>query len=242
MSAVAHIRIAIWNIQRKRPNSEAGRSIRAIIERADPDLVVLTEAFSGSLGWNEIVSGPHYAARMESERKVVVYSRRAWSEVDMGQGRNGPDGRYVSAMTYAAGTKIRCIGVCVPWSGAATAEGPLPKWQAHREFLAELKQTVLDLDFNMPVIVAGDFNQHVPRVRAPRDVYGMLDSAFSDQFTCFTAGPQGLSDLRVIDHLFASKHFKAPVVQLLANTGADGRALSDHAGLLVSLDVNENCS
>lgn len=88
-------------------------------------------------------------------------------------------------------------------------------------------------------LLLGDFNQTLPRTRAPRAVHEKLMATLGPRLTVATAGPVAGQDHLSIDHLAHGAALRAVGVELIPNRfGADGR-ISDHAGLVITLAAAE---
>lgn len=72
------MRIATWNLQRKRPTSPNGKTAVDHLRSVSPDIAVLTEAWVDHLGsdFEHTDAGPSGIPHLrEEERKVVIASR-----------------------------------------------------------------------------------------------------------------------------------------------------------------------
>jgi hypothetical protein len=99
-------------------------------------------------------------------RKVVLWSRRRWSDFDA-VGRPGvPPGRFACGTTQTPAGTLRIAGVCIPWRGAHVSTGRRDRapWADHLAYLDGLADIARDL--HGPHIVLGDFNQRTPRAPA----------------------------------------------------------------------------
>ena len=82
-----------------------------------------------------------------------------------------------------------------------------------------------------PLVVAGDYNQRIPRRRAPHNVFKVLSETFSSlQFAS-----DSVDDDPLIDHISHSWSLEAHDFKIIPSTH-DGRRLTDHRGLFVDLD------
>jgi endonuclease/exonuclease/phosphatase family metal-dependent hydrolase len=231
------IRVVVWNVAWRKGHSKSGRMIRSLIEQEDLDLVFLTEGYPGALNIHEAKSDPDYGYAISNRRKVLLYSRTPWRDVVALEDSVSPSGRLVSGVARISGADISCFGVCVPWKMAHVSTGRRDRsqWQDHKQFLQTFGRH-LGANGGRPTIVAGDFNQHIPRKRQPVEVFEQLVAALPAPMTCVTAsGSSGVYDM--IDHVFVSEHFRAIGVRALSNRGEDGRVLSDHHGLSVKLQL-----
>jgi endonuclease/exonuclease/phosphatase family metal-dependent hydrolase len=82
-------------------------------------------------------------------------------------------------------------------------------------------------------IVAGDFNQRIPRTRQPRNVASALVEALGSLHVP-TAGEHAVGHL--IDHVAVTPAMRVLDVTAWPNV-VDGQRLSDHAGVAVALDL-----
>jgi endonuclease/exonuclease/phosphatase (EEP) superfamily protein YafD len=125
------------------------------------------------------------------------------------------------------------VSVCIPWRDAHVRTGRKDRnmWDEHRDFLALLRDEVSEATSDAPTIVAGDFNQRLPRTRQPLDVYAALDEALTN-LTTATAGDFDCGTL--IDHLAATEDFLVTDIEAWSNR-IEGARLSDHSGVIVTL-------
>ncbi len=129
------------------------------------------------------------------------------------------------------------IGVCVPYYGNHMKHPTEPKarWEDHLRFLEGLSVVVRALDPGKPVLVLGDFNQTLPRQRAPQLVYERLVSVFDGVMGIATAGRMAGFAGPVIDHLAHSHAIRAIAIDALPNVGKHGERLSDHVGMSIQI-------
>lgn len=109
-------------------------------------------------------------------------------------------------------------------------------WQEHRRFLDGLAP-LLDAtpEGGARTLLLGDFNQTLPRTRAPRAVHAHLIETLGPRFTVPTAGPIPGSGHLSIDHVAHGSAMRPVAVESIPNSfGAAGR-ISDHVGLVVTL-------
>jgi len=235
---MAAVRVVVWNVQWRLPQSEVGRAINDVIRREQADLVFLIEGHLGSLELNEIASHPNYGYGVGRRRKALLYSSAPWSDAATMADSSMPSGRFVSGRTAVNGVDILCCAVCVPWKMAHVSSGRRDRhpWEDHRLFLEGFSTLEL-FSGSMPTIVAGDFNQHLPRRTAPLAIHDLLVRSMPTSLRCITSGRIG-GGHHSIDHIFVSHHFKVSEVRTISNIGPDGRRLSDHVGLAVDLSIS----
>lgn len=235
------VRIVNWNVAWRRPTGRAGGELRARIDAVEPDIVCLTEGhldFLSDDGFVLAADADYGYPIHESRRKVLVWSRSPWSDVDTLGTPGLPGGRFVRGTTRTPIGPLTVVGVCIPWSHAHVSTGRRDRapWQDHRAYLSGLAEVLSALS-DQPAIVVGDYNQTIPRTRAPRHVHDALSEVMNSGLHVATAGPIRGVDALTIDHLAHTRHLRALDVESLSNVGPEGRQLSDHFGLLVDLDV-----
>lgn len=110
------VRIVLWNIAWRRRPSPAGRVIADIIGQHTPDLVCLTEAHTNFLPDGHLIhaGADHGYPRKEGRRKLLLWSRRPWADIDDLGDERLPPGRFVAGVTDTQLGPLRMIGVCVP--------------------------------------------------------------------------------------------------------------------------------
>lgn len=233
-------RVLTWNLERKRPDSELGALAVEQLVDLDPDVMVLTEARtafpvgSGHALWCEPPVGPWFA---ENERKVLAWSAQPWTDVD----RIGIDGldqtRFVSATTDTPIGPLRVLAVCIPWHMAEVTypiDAKRTPWELHIRFLELLGELLAASD--VPTVVAGDFNQRIPRVKyGHRAAAEAMTRAF-ESFDIVTSGQLDGVTRPGIDHVAISPDLSAHRTWGWPNE-SDGRRLSDHDGAGVDLVV-----
>ena len=233
-------RILTWNVERKRPDSSLGKKGIELLFDQDPDVMVITEArtsFPASGGhtlWCEPPRGTTYA---EDERKVLMWSKEPWREVDS-VGVEGLDqSRFISAITDTSEGPIRVLGVCIPWHMAEVTypiDVKRKPWELHIRYL-ELIAGILSTG-DIATVVAGDFNQAIPRIK-----YGnkAASEAMAETFVSLDIVTQGTVDGGTrpgIDHIAVTKELQPSKVWGWPNE-VEGHRLSDHDGAGVDLSA-----
>jgi hypothetical protein len=181
-----------------------GRDIIRRIEACDPEVVCLTEGhadFFQRTGY-VICSEPDYGYKAPpSRRKVLLWSKQPWTDVDQVGHNTLPPGRFVAGRTMTGAGAARFVGVCIPWRDAhfRTGRRDRVQWEDHIAYLggfrAFLEATPID-----DLIVIGDFNQTIPRTRAPKTVWNALSSILKLGLTPVTSGLKH-SERHTIDHV-----------------------------------------
>lgn len=226
------MRLLTWNLERKKPTSRGGSAALELLVGQNPDVMVLTEAKTtlpwerGHLVWSQPL--PHDPRLEDDDRRVVMWSKQPWSDVDDVGVPALPGGRFVRASTKTPAGRITVVGVCIPWHMANVRYGSRDRapWEDHLEYLRILPSVLSEIDG--PVIVAGDFNQRIPRTTARKDVSRSLEVCFRD-LSIVTAGDVLGYDGRLIDHIAVDSHLAAERVWAWPSR-VDGVRMSDHAG------------
>jgi len=233
------MRVVVWNVERKRPTVPTGAAGVRRIERESPDIAVITEARLGhldSLGGHEITTQPPAGSRFApDERKALVWSRNPWRDVDDVGDPNMPHGRFIAGTTNTPLGDVRVIGVCIPWHMCDVTYGGKDRkpWEQHLRWLA-LFAELLRAERALPTIVAGDFNQRVPRRKGGRvDAAEALAQTLSD-FEIVTQGTPTGCGRQGIDHIAIDRALTPVAVRGWPNDDG-GVRMSDHDAAVADL-------
>ena len=232
------LRAITWNVQWATPRSPRTPEILRRIDRYAPELVCLTETHVGLLSeaGHTIASQPDYGyAIKEGRRKVVLWSKKPWKQVESVGIDAMPPGRFVSGVTETSLGAVTVIGVCIPWFGSRTEakrkSNRKMRWEDHEQYIAGLTKVLGERSASR-MVVMGDFNQIVGQgSHAPVNLRSALWTAFSPRMTIATAGLT-LEGRGSIDHIALSKDLAAESVDVISNIH-DERKLSDHFGVVV---------
>ena len=158
--------------------------------------------------------------------------------VDCGSEGGFPPGRLVSGMTETPLGLIRFIAVCIPWKSAHVTTGQKNRapWQDHIHFLDALTGWLKPS--NVPTVLLGDFNQRIPRVAQPVEVYERLSSVLLLPLRVVTAGSVAGAELPLIDHIAVSGDLEPVEVRAFSALGEGGVKLSDHPGIRARFSVS----
>ena len=250
------MKILNWNIQADRLRAGAPKfeRIRELIAGYDADLICLTEAWPQLMprGGHTISSevsgwGP---PEDKGARKVVLWSRSRWQDVDTLGSPNMPPGRFVKATTVIDNEKWTIIGVCIPYAHYRNHEkwGEQRKtfWQGACEYLDALSGDYLPRlireDFlpysKVPVraILLGDFNLQIPPYNYPyrRSEANQKRKETFDRWLIPTAG----IGRHFIDHVAMSTELRVNALQYISRYAPDDSKLSDHDGVCVEMVPN----
>lgn len=228
-----------WNIERRGPHTRQAAILiqRAVAQR--PDVICLTEAHEGStaaLDGHEI--GDRGATwsnnRRPGERLALLWSPKPWRDVDSAGNDGTATGGYVSGTTDTPIGPIQAIGICAPHH-AASQVGTAQKarlWTEQVAFWNGLAKLIATRDHSIPTVLLGDFNQYVPRIWGSKSAHAAMLAALDDMRVA-TGGPITGTDKPTIDHVAHTSDLAPQEVSGLSRFDDDGRALSDHFGVLV---------
>jgi hypothetical protein len=233
---VATLTCATWNAAWAKPGTRRGLEVAEILASLNADVIVLTEGFEALLpaGGHVIDGGDDwgYVDLVVGRRKVLVWSRSPWESVSNCE-TGAMAGRFVSGITMTPAGRLHVFGVCIPWRDAHVRTGRRDRapWQEHVEGCRQLGDHIGDRDQSIPLIVAGDLNQRIPRQRQPQEVADEL-ALVLDGFVIHTDGETEQGAL--IDHIVTTDELLCG--QLFTRSGkSEIRQLSDHAGVAVEL-------
>lgn len=229
------ISVATWNIEWAAPGSERGLRISSILQTVGADIAVVTEGARELLpdaGWVADAGdnwgyGPHPA-----RRKVIVWSRYPMTVNFIGK-EGATRGRLAVTTVETPAGPVRILGVCIPWRDAhvSTGRGDASPWSEHLDYLDRFERLLTELEGDVPTVIAGDFNQRIPRGRQPIHVAERLGEVLAD-WRIHTAG--ALPNGPHIDHIATNRRFALESVSDWPAYDHLGR-LSDHAGVICRL-------
>ena len=234
--------VITWNVEWATPSSPRTPEILRRIGRHAPEVVCLTETHVRLLPQNghTICSQPDYGYTIkEDRRKVMLWSREPWEQVDDVGINSMPPGRFVSGVTKTSLGTVTVIGVCIPWFGSRTeARRKLERkmrWEDHGQYLVDLTKVLEGGPANR-LIVTGDFNQIIgPSSRARPELQLALQRAFPSSMTIVTSA-LAFHGRRSIDHIALSEDLAVESLDVISNI-YDGRELSDHFGVIADLSL-----
>ena len=220
--------------------SRRGSEIVRRLESLQPNLACITEAGGDLISCGHtITSTGDYGYRIvNGRRKVLLWSQNPWTDVDTVGDPELPAGRFVRGVTSTPLGEITVLGLCIPWKDAHVQTGrrDRQRWEDHAVYLRALAR-VLSTAPRQRLIVLGDFNQTIPRTRAPDKIYDMLTQTLCG-LQVATAGAIDSLASPLIDHVCHTDDLVNRDLTPIENLDAAGRPLSDHAGTLVRLGVS----
>lgn len=227
------ITVATWNVQWATTDGKRGSMVRQRLTDTAADVVVVTEGRRGILpdGGHTVDAGDDWGyGQQQDRRKVLLWSR--WPLTDIERFTTGGGaGRVVTAVTATPSGPLRILAVCIPWTNAhvSSGRGNATPWSEHLNCLDQLDTLAAHLDPNVPTVIAGDFNQRIPRVRQPIRVATRLTEVM-DRWAVHTAGAVEHGPL--IDHI--ASDLTCTELRTWPGHPAELR-LSDHSGVMCRL-------
>ena len=198
------LRIGTWNTNWAKPGTERGRCVAKRLAAPGCDLLCVTEGYAGILpaGGHLIDAGSDWGyAAAEGRRKVLLWSKRPWFDVDPVGSDALPNGRFVAATTETVLGLLSVVGVCIPWRDAHVRTGRKDRagWQDHEAWLSGFA-TLHWRRARERTVVLGDFNQRIPQRRQPMGTYRAMRDVFSG-FRFATTGELAGTAEGSIDHI-----------------------------------------
>ena len=232
------LKVLNWNLEWAGARNWRGKAILDRIRELGADVVCLTETHDDFVPSGHIVtSEPDYGyPQKPGRRKVLLWSRNPWTLVDRIGDSELPTGRFVSATTETGIGPVSFVGVCIPWKDAHVRTGRRDRkaWEDHAAYLKGL-QRLLKASTATTRIVLGDFNQTIPRTRAPQRLFELLETAIAE-LRLPTAGELSGTRKQSIDHVCHSHDLTSMNLAVVQNELSDGRRLSDHFGVILTVD------
>lgn len=240
MARLGPLRIVIWNVEWAAAGGRKGRTLRERIWDLSPDVVCICEGqedWAPSDGFLLFPDRPYSPKAKPRCRKVMLWSRRRWHQVDRIGSPDLPPGRFLSATTDTPLGPVGFVGVCVPYEMANViyGTGTSRNWEDHLRYLGGLAPILADDSRASRTVMLGDFNQRIPAIRAPRRVQDALFVALGTRFRVATAGVLPGLEGQDVDHLAHTDDLHVSGLHGLVKLDADGRKLSDHHGVFVEL-------
>ena len=232
------LKLVNWNVEWATPRSRRRPEILSRIDKHAPEVICLTEAHVGLLSQDghTICSQPDYGYPIkEGRRKVLLWSREPWKNIDDVGIDSMPPGRFVSGVTQTSLGEMTVVGVCIPWSRSRVGGSGVERrmWEDHEQYLASLAE-VLERTPARRLIVIGDFNQRLGQGRnVPAKLRAALLRAIPKRMTIATSGIE-FQGRRSIDHIALSEDLTAEDIGAISNID-EVRKLSDHFGIIASL-------
>lgn len=236
------LRVLTWNLERKNPQSGLGATAVAHLRSLDPDVMVLTETRTtfevgeGHALWAGKPAGDWFN---QDERKVLIWSKQPWTATAVSSSVDIDQARYVTASTETPIGEVTVLGVCIPWHMAEVTHRTGHKrkpWELHLEYIEVLAELIART--TGPVVVAGDFNQQVPRAKYGNHAAALALASAFEPLAILTRGTIPGCDRQGIDHIAVSNDLSAISVAGWRNKVNEAR-MSDHDGAVVEVRRQE---
>ena len=238
------LRVVNWNIEWATPRSERSPEILRRIGQHWPEIVCLTETDCRLLcgrGGYVISARPYWGQSVVSNRrKVLLWSRQPWSDVDDLGSDALPPGRFIAGSTETSTGRVKVIGVCIPYGMANVQFGTKASrpWQDHEQYLDGLSE-LLTAASPIPTIVLGDFNQSlVGRSSVPRHLREKLRGTLPPDMNIATA-QLDCNGKPAIDHIAISGNLAVESTAAISHLRHDAKPLSDHFGVVAALSLHK---
>ena len=235
------LKLVNWNVEWATPASQRTPEILSRVRGHAPEIVCLTETHDGLLSQDghTICSQPDYGYPIrKGRRKVLLWSKEPWKQVENVGIDSMPPGRFVSGVTQTSVGDVTVIGICIPWFGSRTEakrKEPKKQWEDHEKYLNDLTK-ILERRSTERLIVMGDFNQRIgPASSARAELQLALQRAFPPRMTIATSAI-GFQGRRSIDDIALSADLSAESIGVISNIH-DGRKLSDHFGVVAEVSA-----
>lgn len=242
------VRIGTWNTEWAKPGTAKGDRVGELLAEPDCDILCVTEGYAEILpdGGQIIDAGPDWGyPAPPGRRKVLLWSKQPWSGPwsDFGSVPSSwfPEGRFVGGITQTDVGPIVVVGACIPWSGAHVYTGRRNRipWEDHERWLAGFRSW-RNRQTTQRTIVLGDFNQCIPRKKAPYRTHELLLRAF-DGFTFATAGELSGAPGLAIDHIAHTPDLLFDGrLEFWPRRSKKGEPLPDHFGIRAKCRPSQN--
>ena len=236
------LKLVNWNVQWATPKSPRRHEILRRIDEHAPEIVCLTETHKHLLSANghTICSQPDYGYPIKKgRRKVVLWSRNPWEQIDDLGHASMPPGRFVLGTTHTSFGALTVVGVCIPWWGSRTearrGTDRKRRWEDHEQYLAGLAELLRSKSGDR-IVLMGDFNQRIGEgSTAPIKLRRALQDALPANMAIVTS-ELVFDGRKSIDHIALSEDLKAESVEGIGNVNGK-RKLSDHFGVVTDVSA-----
>jgi len=245
------MKILNWNTQADRLSVGTAKfeRVRRLVIGYGADVICLTEAFPELMpeGGEAVTSSlSEWKDEARGARKVVLWSRFGWRDVDKRGAESLPVGRFINAITTFKGADLNFVAMCIPYDRYRTNEKrwgteKKSRWEGACEYLDILREDILlRPSFQHKTILLGDFNLQIP----PRG-YPSKDSIVNHKreatFSGWTIATTGVYadpalDKAFIDHIALSRDIRSRPPKFFSRFDTDGTPLSDHNGVCIEIE------
>jgi len=225
------LNVATWNTQWATLRTDRGRRVKAKLSATEFDVIVVTEDTHDLLpsGGQVVDAGADWGYSPKPDRRKVIVWSRFPLLLESAASKGAALGRLAVATARTPEGPLRIIGVCIPWRDAhvSTGRSTATAWSEHMQYLDQLDELLDSLDGTVPTVIAGDFNQRIPRAQQPLRVADRLAKTLAD-WTIHTTS--NLKHGPHIDHIASSANLVCQSMSDWPRTDEMG-TLSDHTGV-----------
>ena len=244
------LKLVNWNVDWATPRSREWKldGILGRISSHNPDAICLTETDIGLLSKDQGIVYPQIDRVSERQgrknrRKVLLWSKKPWSQIDyVGHGSLLP-GRFVSGVTETSLGEVTIVGICIPYGMSRVRDSEVKRapWQDHEEYMDTLKGVLDEIHKRASgerMIVMGDFNQKIGQgSRAPLRLRSMLKSVFPPGMSIVTEELE-FREKRGLDHIALSQDLAVESLGAISNIADNGKCLSEgHFGVAAEVSA-----
>jgi len=238
------LRVVNWNVQWATPRSERSPEILRRIAEHWPEIICLTETdcrLLSQCGGYVVSARPYWGQSVaNNRRKVLLWSRQPWADVDDFGSAALPAGRFITGSTETSVGRVKVIGVCIPYGMANVQFGTKASrpWQDHEQYLDGLSE-LLAVAPPVPTIVLGDFNQSLAgRSSVPQHLREKLRCTLPCDMTIATA-QLNCNGKSAIDHIAINDNLAPESTAAISHMRQDTKPLSDHFGVVATLSFHK---
>ncbi|MCY4071095.1 MAG: hypothetical protein OXG60_07340 [Chloroflexi bacterium] len=246
------MRILNWNTQIATPRGVNWRfeTIKVVIALREADIICLTEAYPETMpsGGYIVTSGLSGWERHErlGARRVVLWSRNPWTDVDDFGSARLPEGRFVRAVTQVYGKAVTVVGMCIPFHNYryhdSWGEKKLAIWQGAIEYLDALREDILpQARYQERTMLIGDYRLQIPPRTYPYPSM-VVNKKREETFTGWSI-PTAVDyravglDKPMVDHIALTSDFRVRYMDFISRFSTDILSLSDHNGVCIGVDL-----
>lgn len=239
--AARSVGVVTFNCEWRRTKSADAALVRSRIRDSGADVICLTEAYSDFFdGDGHTIASAAFDSNVDrhGRRKVLLWSRNPWTDVDTRGPCDLPEGRFAAGTTLTDLGEIRFVGVVIPYrfAGVRSGEPRRKVWELHLQYLEALGR-FLPPEPRRSVLL-GDFNQRLPRKYQSEAAFRSLSDNVLSSFRVATAGVLKPVGQQSIDHICHSADLISSGVEAIPNDRPGGGQISDHFGVRVTLSNN----
>lgn len=244
------MKIANWNVERPAARSPKNALRVQHLLTTQAEIIILTEtqkAIDLSPTYVGLHTEPSPRKPRAGEAVAAIWIRASDFEIVTCVRTSDPREAVCLELISKAGPLLVYASI-IPYHGYKGPDGQSTRWVEHKLAISWHREDWLRLRDQFPnhhLIAAGDYNQHRDGVGkyGNREIRGLLSTALRDAgLSCVTEEDfvaNGKLSRRNIDHVCLTAALAEKVTRVDAWEGTiDGQRLSDHNGVLVSINTS----